>query len=222
MKIKILMLFLTFSLVNSAFADNSETVKAVQILKGDTFVGINYKGVSKIYHLAGVDCAENDTQDGQNAQVYLSQLALNKEIYVTTTVDSGAHALASASQNQGGGGRDIGSEILQNGKCWYRNVDSDNLRSTQKASYGLLQDRAKQKRIGIWKNGMYFSTANPDSWRSLELYKYNQQYVNGATNPAQNDFNRPGTAPTSSAAVQAPVPMNRNGVRDWRTKIGNR
>jgi endonuclease YncB( thermonuclease family) len=217
MKLQFLTIFLTFFYSLSGLADNSQTIRPIEVLKGDTFIGIDYKGASKFYHIAGVDCADPQTQDGRDAINFLRQAILNKTVYVTTTVDLGTHALAWVSPSLGGGGLDIGANILQNGKCWYRNSDSDNLRSTQKASYGLLQDRARYKKIGIWKNGMYFSTANPDSWRDLQVYKYNQQYVNGATNPAHEDFGRP--SPTATTAPSPPPVLNRNGIVDWRKPI---
>lgn len=213
MKFTFLMLFLTFFGSDMALANNSETVKVIRVYKGDTFQGINYKGVAKIYHLAGVDCIELDNPDGQSAAVYLNQLILNRQVYVTTTVDTGTHALAWVSQTEGGGGLDIGAKMLQEGKCWYRGVDSDNLRPVQRASYELLQNRAKYKKIGIWKNGMYFSTVNPDSWRAMENYKYDQVYINGASNPSLNDFGRPATMP------QAPSANGRSGPGDWRKPI---
>ena len=122
MTIKILMLFLMTALMNVALADTSETIKVVQVLKGDTFIGVNYKGVGKIYHLSGVDCAELNTPDGVNAKNFMNQLLLNQQAYVTTTVDAGSHALAWVSQGLGGSGRDIGAEIIKMlvSKCGFR------------------------------------------------------------------------------------------------------
>jgi endonuclease YncB( thermonuclease family) len=225
MNFKILAIFLALFSTQMTLADTSETIAVKEIIKGDTFVGINYKGVSKIYHIAGIDCAEIDTQDGRNAKAYATRTLLNKQIWLTVTVDAGTHALAWASQGEGGSGSDIGSLFLSNGICWYRNQSADQLRVTQDASYELLQNKAKYAKLGIWKNGMYFSSADPDSWRSLEVYKYKQQYVNGATNPTLNDANRPATAPasvTSSATNYMPAqPAPGNNGGDWRVKIGH-
>ena len=184
--------FLTLTIFSFS-ASAAETMLVNQVLKGDAVISTNYKGTAMILHIAGVDCPELNQAGGTAAKDFLSSMILNKKVYVTTTLVDGKHALASLSMGAGGSGNDVGAQLLQNGLCWYRNMETDNLRSTQKASYQLLSNRAKFKKIGMWKNGdMFYSNSNPESWRSLNVDQYSQQYVNGTTgNPAVNSFGRP-------------------------------
>ena len=207
---------ITLTLFSSlAYASQSETIKVVSVLKGDTFIGTNYKGQMKIYHLQGVDCAELNSPDGPAAKDFLSGLINNKKIYVTTKVVDESHALARVFTEFGGGGKNVGAEMLRNGLCWFRDVESDGLSSVDKASFKLLADQARHKKKGIWKNGDVYFSQNPDSWRSLNLERYTQPYIGGTYQPNVNSFDRPQVKePASEKKDKGPV--------DWRTPVGKR
>lgn len=198
----------------TSFASTSEMMQVVKVLKGDTIIATNYKGKAVYLHLAGVDCPELDQKGGVEAKDYLQKLVQQKKVYTTFTVEDKNHALGMLSL--GYGGSDVGSKMLEQGMCWYRNVENDNLRAPQRSSYKLLADQARFKKRGIWKNGdIFFENVNPDSWRYLEYDRISQPRFNGTPDPKFEGFERNENKISPSKNTddwRKPVGKN----RDWR------
>lgn len=202
-----------------AFAKEADEMQITNVLKGDTALAVDYQHKAKYVHIAGVDCPEMNQSGGPEARAMLSQLTLNKTIFVTTLVSAGTHSLVKM-EPRDGSVRDVGAALLKNGLCWFRNQDSDNLDSIQRSSYKILADQAKYSKKGIWLSGDIYGNIDPDSWRTADLQNYDQPRFNGNSNPELQNFERPNGSGESSVPSSPKQPQLKNhNVGDWRTKI---
>jgi endonuclease YncB( thermonuclease family) len=230
--------FILVSLIlisSNAFAANCETVQVGQALKGDTvIVGRRGKlgsdgGTGLYVHIAGVDAPELNQPGGRNSLAYLSRITTNQKACMLIYKQVGNQAIATLYLGDGGYGKDIGSLLVQNGQAFYRSSDEAGLNAVQQSSYKTLSEHAKYAKIGLWANGNMNYTITPDSFRSLQTWQYQQQYINGATPPQQNDFGRNTASQGGVSTPQAPQNQNvqlnqRHGGTgsDWRNyKTGN-
>jgi endonuclease YncB( thermonuclease family) len=191
---------LIFSLLTSltAFADPAgQTVKIVQVLKGDTVIvalrgSLGSAGGSGLYvHLAGIDAPNPDQSAGPQSKDYLTKLALNQKAYLVIVKQQGNQSIGRLYLGDGGTSNDLSAQMVQAGWAFFRDEDESGLSSVQRASFSSLAERAKYKRLGLWANGDLNYTMTADSFRDLATYRLNQQYTNGHQDPNYTDYNRP-------------------------------
>lgn len=221
MKAWLLSVVVLFFGIPSFAAHQSELVIVTQVLKGDTFLiarqghlGSN-GGTGAYVHLVAVDCPELNQPYGPQAQQYAQSVALNQQVTMVICQQQGEHILARL--YLGTGTKDIGAMILQNGYGFYRPEEAAGLGGAEDASYKSLAERAKYKKLGLWANGNFNYTIQSSSWRDLNTYKYQQQYINGHDDPSKSGFDRPGLGQSNPMPSQQP--MNPRDPNDWRTPI---
>jgi len=185
---------LTLLMTQLSFANMAETFLINKVLKGNSFIGTNQSGMALYIFVAGVDCADRTDKNNFILATNYANKLINQQVFVRVTQQAGNRVLAEVNTSPNGGGQDFGSQLLQNGYCWYRNIDADQLDASLSSAYPLLQQMARTSRRGIWNNatGTAYFTTDPSSWRCLNLDQVNQQRVNGTPDPKNEDFNRPG------------------------------
>jgi endonuclease YncB( thermonuclease family) len=192
-------LILIFLAAIPAMADQQgQMAEVTKILKGDTMVvsirgHLGDLGTGMIVHVAGVDAPELDQSGGRGAFNYLTKLTLHQKvnIIVVLTSPDGTHGIARVALGESGNHGDVGQLILSNGWGFFRADERNGLNAVQNGTYPGVMQNAEYGKKGLWVAGQGAYTMTADSFRSLQLWKYNQQYVNGTLNPTQDGFNRP-------------------------------
>lgn len=172
-KLFILLLFLT----SNSFA---ELVQVQEILSGDTFVITLRARLGEtssptfIVHIAGVEC-DAETPSSSNQTKLLENLISGKTIDLTNRFEKNGHIVGWVYLNN----KDIAPNLIKAG-CYYNQTEDRLLSSSQRANYETIQSSSLQRFRSDLK-----------SKRSLELYKYKQNYFNGNNDPSKNGFQRP-------------------------------
>jgi endonuclease YncB( thermonuclease family) len=177
-----------------AGSHSADLAQVSQVLKGDTMIVVffNTKAVDgremKYIHLVGVDAPELNQAYGQEARSSLASMVLNQKVQIIRIKEIGNHVLARVYAGQ----RDPGAELVRNGLAVPKFDEVSGLGSVQKAAYETLAERARFKKIGLWKDGDLFFAQSPSAFRKLELDRVDQQRINGAADPKFEGFERPG------------------------------
>lgn len=117
--------------------------KVIKIKDGDTEVVLLEGNIQKTLRLAEVDCPENGQAFGKNAKQFTSDEIFGKVIdFVETDTDRYGRTIAKIYY----GKKYLSEELIKAGLGWwyYRYSTDKNL--------GILQDEAKNKKIGLWSD----------------------------------------------------------------------
>lgn len=183
--------------------------RVTDILSGDTGTLVDRTGKrSSYFHLAGCEVYEPGTEAGKVAKLSLEQLIKGKLLDVGFIGKKGPiagqpeqHVLVEMRV----GGKDVCTELAFKGQAVLNEDDEKHLSGLKVSMIKSAEMRAKQSGLGIWsgsKNGQF--AESPAANLRLHKYKYQQVYVNGASEASRENFNRP------SAPLSDPKP-SKNG-----------
>lgn len=170
MRIGKIITILCFLLIPSSFAQKTQeynlknqtfTAKVIRILDGDT-MEILYDSKPIKIRLAHIDCPEKRGSQpfGNNAKIALSNLCFAQKVTVQAQNYDRNKRLIAIIINQKK--KNVNQEMVKLGMAWHFKKYSKD------ATYTKLEDEARKKKIGLWKDP---NPIAPWSWRSTPKEK---------------------------------------------------
>ena len=118
--------------------------KVIKISDGDTITILLKGNQQKKLRLAEVDCLEKGQAFGKNAKQYTSGQVFGKTInFIETDKDRYGRSIAKVYYDNG---KYLSKELIKAGMGWWYFFYSND------ASLGKLQEKAQQKKIGLWQD----------------------------------------------------------------------
>jgi endonuclease YncB( thermonuclease family) len=184
-----------------AFSIPNGPVKVAEVLQGDTGILISQDGKSSYFHLAGCDAPASGSSYFSESKNSLNAMTEVSLMDIIVLQEENGHMLVQMKSH----GNDVCAEQIKRGLAFFKS--DDKMRGVQEGIYKSLQNNAKLAKRGVWSKGDVVGrfTQTASSSRGLQEYKYKQKYINGATDPAQEGYDRPLSNPHNPS--------------DWRTKI---
>ncbi|WP_228412863.1 MULTISPECIES: thermonuclease family protein [unclassified Chryseobacterium] len=118
--------------------------KVIKISDGDTITVLLKGNTQKKLRLAEVDCPENGQAFGKNAKQFTSEQVFGKTItFKETSTDRYGRSIAKIYYDND---KYLSKEVIKAGMgWWYFSYSKDD-------SLGKLQEKAQQKKIGLWQD----------------------------------------------------------------------
>ena len=118
--------------------------KVIKISDGDTITVLLKGNTQKKLRLAEVDCPENGQAFGKNAKQFTSAQVFGKTItFKETSTDRYGRSIAKIYYDND---KYLSKEVIKAGMgWWYFSYSKDD-------SLGKLQEKAQQKKIGLWQD----------------------------------------------------------------------
>ncbi|MFQ5780316.1 MAG: thermonuclease family protein [Nitrospiria bacterium] len=116
--------------------------KVVDVANGDIIMVMHSGKVTNV-HLAEIDCPENKQAFGAEAKQFTSGMVLGK--LVTVRIKETDRTDRTLGEVILPDGRSLSRELVKAGLAWWNWKDSTDMR------LGELEQRAREKKVGLWK-----------------------------------------------------------------------
>lgn len=157
MKTIVFKLFITIILSLYVQTKAQVSAKVIGIKDGDTIIVLLSDNSQKTLRLAEVDCPENRQPFGKNAKQFTSEQVFGKFIeYIETDVDRYGRTIAKIYYDSD---KYLSRELIKVGLGWWYHQYSKDIQ------LGKLQNEAKKKGIGLWREK---GAISPAEWRKLK------------------------------------------------------
>lgn len=132
------------SLLFPAILFSQTSGKVIKISDGDTITVLLKGNTQKKLRLAEVDCPENGQAFGKNAKQFTSAQVFGKTVtFKETSTDRYGRSIAKIYYDND---KYLSKEVIKAGMgWWYFSYSKDD-------SLGKLQEKAQQKKIGLWQD----------------------------------------------------------------------
>lgn len=155
--------------------------KVIHVADGDTITVLRSNGDTARIRLLGIDAPEHDQAGGNASKMHLLSLVMGRTVSIRwQSTDHYGRILGKVLA----GGKDVNLEQVQTGNAWFYRNYRKSLLSSDAGPYEAAEARARQQRLGLWRD------ANPmPPWDFREA-----QREEGGKNEFQ-DFKERSSAP---------------------------
>lgn len=138
----------------------SYPVRVVDIVDGDTFVGVGDNMDTMTYRIYSIEAPEQEQPQGYEARKYLYNMILQRRVEIIPKGEAGPgvqRAVVLTRDNE-----DVADQLLRAGLAWYRNDTVNELNYIRSVRF------AQEEGVGIWSRP---NSVAPWVWRETHQQK---------------------------------------------------